>query len=123
MSDLLLTEPQRRVLDYVRAPPSRIALREVLIPVGEVEDCDDAAPPPRREGPRPVTTVAELCDLDSELAAAGYRAAFTGDPDYSQRDRAYWHGYLNGLVDTGRAQPSPEQLALAREVGQRRTWA
>lgn len=71
--------------------------------------------PPRRQAPRPVTTVAELAQLDEAAIMRGYRAGRDSAPDYAERDRGYWHGYLNGQVDRGVVQPSPEQQALARD--------
>ena len=61
-----------------------------------------------------VTTLEELDALDPDLILAGYRAGLDNDPDYSQSDRAYWHGFLNGQVDKGHLKPSPEQAVLAR---------
>lgn len=71
--------------------------------------------PPRRTGPKPVTTLAELNALDQDEILRGYRAGFNDAAAFTERGRGYWHGYLNGLADSGRAQPSPEQMALARE--------
>lgn len=49
---------------------------------------------------KPVTTLEELDALDSDLMVRGYLRGylhgFKSTPDYTQRDRAYWHGYLNG---------------------------
>lgn len=60
-----------------------------------------------------VTTLEELDALDPDLIVAGYRAGLDNAPDYSQGDRAYWHGFLNGQVDKGYLKPSPEQGVLA----------
>lgn len=66
---------------------------------------------------QPITTAAELDALDGDLMLAGYRAGlgFT-EVNYTQKDQAYWHGYLNGQVDSGRMEPSEEQHALARNL-------
>jgi hypothetical protein len=68
--------------------------------------------PPRRESPKAVTTV-ELRSLDEAAIVRGYRAGFDNAPDYSERDRGYWHGYLNGLVDGGHAKGTSAQAELA----------
>jgi hypothetical protein len=74
-------------------------------------DCDSE--PPRRSGPKPVTTVEELHTLDEAAIVRGYRAGLGNNADFAETDRGYWHGYLNGLVDGGHAKGSPEQAALA----------
>lgn len=62
-----------------------------------------------------VTTLEELDALDESLIVAGYRAGMEWEQvNYTQRDQAYWHGYLNGQVDLGKAPMSPEQEQLAR---------
>lgn len=65
-----------------------------------------------------ITTVAQLEQLDSDLMVKGYMAGFDNSPDYTQRDQAYWHGYLNGQVDGKHMQISDEQRQLARTVVQ-----
>ena len=64
-----------------------------------------------------VTTLEELAALDEDAILAGYRAGFAGPdgmPDYTRKDQAYWHGYLNAEVDRGRVPISNEQAQLAR---------
>lgn len=61
-----------------------------------------------------ITTVAQLDALDSDLMVLGYHAGRADQPDYTQRDQAYWHGYLNGQVDGKHMLISPEQQQLAR---------
>ena len=70
---------------------------------------------PERKINREVTTVEELQSLDEKQIVRGYRAGLTNDPSYGERDKGYWHGFLNGLVD-GRhvGKPSDAQAALAR---------
>ena len=63
-----------------------------------------------------VTTVKELDALDGDLIVAGYRAGFSNTPNYTQRDKAYWHGYMNGQVDGKHMPISNEQRQLARSV-------
>ena len=69
-----------------------------------------------------ITTVAKLEQLDSDLMVKGYRAGFDNTPDYTQRDQAYWHGYLNGQVDGKHMQISDEQRQLARTIVQHRRY-
>ena len=61
---------------------------------------------------KPVTTL-ELDALDSDLMVRGYLHGLKSTPDYTQRDRAYWHGYLNGQVDCKAVPISVEQQQLA----------
>lgn len=61
----------------------------------------------------PVVTLAELDALDDNLCVMGYMHGRDNTPDYTQRDKAYWHGYLNGEVDAGRVPISTEQQRLA----------
>lgn len=68
---------------------------------------------------QPVSTLEELDALDEDLMVAGYRAGFANDPDYTQKDKAYWHGFMNGQVDKGFIRSSPEQHALAHAIVER----
>lgn len=64
----------------------------------------------------PITTKEQALSLDDELCVKGYLVGFKDQqPDYTQKDQSYWHGYLNGQVDCGKMAPSNEQLALARD--------
>jgi hypothetical protein len=65
---------------------------------------------------KPITTQEELDALDGDLILAGYRAGLKDQPDYTQREQAYWHGYMNGQVDTGRMPISEEQRQLCRNT-------
>lgn len=66
---------------------------------------------------RAVSTLAELMMLDDEDVAAGYSAGLEGaPPPASDRSKGYWHGWRNGLVDSGRCSADAEQLALSRAV-------
>lgn len=61
-----------------------------------------------------VTTLVELMMLDDDDVAAGYQAGLEGAPSpASDRSRAYWHGWRNGLVDSGRRPADAAQLALS----------
>jgi hypothetical protein len=64
----------------------------------------------------PVVTRAQLDALDTDLIVKGYYAGFRNAPDYTQRDQAYWHGYMNGQVDGGFMPISREQQMLAHEI-------
>jgi len=70
----------------------------------------------------PVTQVSELALLDMNETCAGYQAGLAGDPEPgSDRSRSYWHGWRNGRVDGGHAQPDLAQQMVAREyLGYRR---
>ena len=63
-----------------------------------------------------ITTVEALNQLDSDLMVKGYQAGYANTPDYTQRDQAYWHGYLNGQVDGKHMQISDQQRELAHAV-------
>jgi len=79
----------------------------------------DAEQPHRRTGAKPVTTVEELQTLDEAAMVRGYRAGLGNAADFTERERGYWHGYLNGLVDGGHAKASAEQAELARASANR----
>ena len=76
---------------------------------------DDETPPRNPDRVRAVTTVAELATLDERAMVRGYKAGLDNVADFTERDRGYWHGYTNGLVDGGHARTTPEQQALARD--------
>lgn len=51
---------------------------------------------------------------DDDEIVAGYLAGFRGEPaPGTDKSRGYHHGYGNGLVDSHRAQISPEQSEMA----------
>lgn len=60
-------------------------------------------------------TVEEADAFDEKVLVAGYRAGTKNEADFSQRDKAYWHGYLNGQVDGGFMQISGEQQQFASD--------
>jgi len=70
----------------------------------------------------PVMSAAELAVLDPDETMAGYRAGLENAPEPgSDRSRSYWHGWRNGRVDGGHAQPDLAQQMVAREyLGYRR---
>jgi hypothetical protein len=64
----------------------------------------------------PVETVAAFRLLDDGEILEGYFDGFHGGPvPGSDRSRSFWHGWRNGQVDAGRAEPDPAQRLLARE--------
>ncbi len=66
-----------------------------------------------------IKTLEELDSLDEKALVRGYFAGRSGDANYSETDKAYWHGYLNGLVDSGKSSPSGAQRQLAAEYVRR----
>jgi hypothetical protein len=62
----------------------------------------------------PVTTMEQLAALDDDAIVQGYRDGFHDRVNYTRRDQAYWHGYLNGQCDSGAIPVSGEQKRLAR---------
>ncbi len=66
-----------------------------------------------------MTTLEELNALDDTSLVRGYRAGLKNAGDYSEQDDGYWHGFLNGLVDSGQATISPDQEKLARAYVER----
>lgn len=61
-----------------------------------------------------VTTVDEFRSLDDGDVLEGYLDGVSAMPaPGSDRSRAYWHGWLNGRVDAGLAQPDAAQIMLA----------
>lgn len=61
------------------------------------------------------TTLAQVNGLDDALVIAGYKDGRKGTPNQTQTDAAYWHGYGNGLVDSGRAPADHIQTQIAGE--------
>jgi hypothetical protein len=61
----------------------------------------------------PVRTIADFRTLDESDVMEGYLDGFHDGPaPGSDRSRAYWHGWRNGRVDAGLAEPDSAQLAL-----------
>ncbi len=66
-----------------------------------------------------VETVADFRLLDDGEILEGYFDGFHGAPTPgSDRSRAFWHGWRNGRVDAGLAEPDSAQLALERAFGE-----
>ena len=65
---------------------------------------------------QPVTTAAELAELDPAAMLDGYRDGFAGEiPPGANRGRAYWHGYENGAADR-RGVSRLSNFALIRDL-------
>jgi len=73
---------------------------------------------------QPVETVAEFRTLDEGDVLCGYLDGLSGTTcALGEVSRAYWHGWRNGLVDGGFAEPDSAQLKLDAQfarLGQRR---
>lgn len=64
-----------------------------------------------------VSTLVDLMMLDDADIAAGYSAGLEGaPPPASDRSKGYWHGWRNGLVDSGRRPADAAQLALHQDI-------
>jgi hypothetical protein len=67
--------------------------------------------------PEPVTTFAELDCLDQDDIDEGYWEGRQNAPEPGHnRGKAYWHGWRNGMVDGGHAQPDAAMLLLIADV-------
>lgn len=62
-----------------------------------------------------ITTKEQAEALDNSLCVKGYFAGLKSIPDYTQKEQAYWHGYLNGQVDSDKMAISEEQRKLAED--------
>jgi hypothetical protein len=64
----------------------------------------------------PVETILDFRQLDDGDTLEGYFDGFHGSPEPgSDRSRAFWHGWRNGRVDAGLAEPDCAQRALEQE--------
>jgi ribosome modulation factor len=65
---------------------------------------------------QPVTTAADLDLLDSDDIVSGYRSGLRGASEPgSDKSRSYWHGWRNGMVDSGRMEMDPAMWQLVAE--------
>ncbi len=62
----------------------------------------------------PVRSVSDFHTLDEGEVLEGYLDGVQGAPSRPDRSRAYWHGWRNGRVDSGRSQPDQAHVLLAR---------
>jgi len=66
---------------------------------------------------QPVATKAELEMLNDGEMVEGYMSGLNGDAEPgSDKSRSHWHGWRNGMVDSGRVQIDSSQMKLVREV-------
>lgn len=64
-----------------------------------------------------VSSKADLDNLDEADIVAGYIAGLDGaNEPGSDKSRGYWHGWRNGMVDSGRSDKDAEQASLAVEI-------
>lgn len=70
---------------------------------------------------RPITTVADLLLQNQEEISAGYLAGLDGarEPG-SDKSRSYWHGWRNGMVESGRRPIDAAQRELQSAIHARR---
>lgn len=61
----------------------------------------------------PVRTAFDLDQIDDDEVVEGYRDGLRGEPEpKGNRSRSYWHGWKNGMVDSGRRKSDQHQRAL-----------
>ena len=66
----------------------------------------------------PVSTVAELSLLDEQEMVEGYLSGLSSSVEPgSDKSKAFWHGWRNGMSDKGFAPVDRHQHALAAEIG------
>lgn len=71
------------------------------------------------EDRRPVIFAADLDTLDPAEIEEGYHDGREGFPCGENRGRAYYHGWRNGMIDSGRMEKDVWAGMLARDVMQR----
>lgn len=68
----------------------------------------------------PIQTQDDLEHQDDDDILLGYMSGRQGDPEPgSAQSRGFWHGWRNGMVDTGRARIDGAQVALAEDLVRR----
>ena len=66
----------------------------------------------------PVLTLADFATLDESDVLIGYMDGFAGEPRPSSGcSRSYHHGWRNGMIDCGAAEPDREYALLAAQLG------
>lgn len=69
---------------------------------------------------QPLSSVRDLDVLDEDDCMAGYLAGLHGAPEPgSDKSKSYWHGWRNGMMDTGRLPHDEAARNLAAEVVRR----
>lgn len=72
----------------------------------------------------PVRTSFDLETLDDDEVVEGYRDGLRGEPEPNgNRSRSYWHGWRNGMVDSGRRKSDKHQRELVRATRDDGTFA
>lgn len=72
----------------------------------------------------PVRTAFDLDQIDDADVIEGYRDGRRGEPEpKGNRSRSYWHGWKNGMVDSGRRQSDEHQRALVKNTRDDGTFA
>ena len=64
----------------------------------------------------PVLSIPDLETLIESEIVEGYSDGLEGFPCGENRSRSYWHGWRNGMVDSGRQQKDDAQIILARMI-------
>ena len=66
---------------------------------------------------KPITALEEFDAIDARDCRYGYLAGSNGAPEPSiEMNRSYWHGWRNGMVDSGRMPKDAAQALLAKVV-------
>ena len=69
----------------------------------------------------PIADLIALDNLDSRDLVSGYFAGLNGDGHEPsvEMDTAYYHGWINGMCDKGRMQPSATHKQLVHDWHER----
>ncbi len=66
---------------------------------------------------KPVESVSELDALDDRDVLSGYEAGRNGREEPSiEFNRSYWHGWRNGMMDSGRMKGEAASAKLAHDA-------
>ncbi|MDR2112883.1 MAG: hypothetical protein LBQ62_07275 [Candidatus Accumulibacter sp.] len=69
---------------------------------------------------RPLSSITELAVIDEGECVAGYLAGLHGEPEpFNVKSKSYWHGWRNGMMDTGRLPHDEAARNLAAEFVRR----
>ena len=64
----------------------------------------------------PIATLDELSTLDDRDVYHGYLAGLNGAPEPSiEMNRSYWHGWRNGMADSGQLPIDASMRSLVKE--------
>ena len=67
-------------------------------------------------GFKPVLTCEDFNKIDEKECADGYFRGLKGDIAETNKTRSYYHGYLNGLNDSGRRELDDNQKRMVLDV-------